>query len=348
MVARNRGIRLQLCPRAAVSPSAQRTRFTSQSLPGLPLRGDSRSSGCTARRDYPWERRVLDPMDSSSVDGSLAEERTGSGSDAAPPTRTERNHDDEHRDGHGDDRTDSALSARRVHKRRRVAAGAGGCGGRLASSRATGGRTRSAEASARTKIDRRRRCTTCGRRSNNCPPCIAVEGSPTTWLVPGVAGVQLPMQRRRAASPSVLGRLRPLLLASCSEPLLSLPGTRPDLPRVALSLRAEGSPPPSPPPAPRLLLSPSFHRPLPATPLVSPFRFRSVPPLNAQLARLPRALATGRRASGREREGGATANRQGKPLARRRCGSCPSILYEFGAGATPVTASDEKGKSTRG
>lgn len=153
MVARNRGIRLQLCPRAAVSPSAQRTRFTSQSLPGLPLRGDSRSSGCTARRDYPWERRVLDPMDSSSVDGSLAEERTGSGSDAAPPTRTERNHDDEHRDGHGDDRTDSALSARRVHKRRRVAAGAGGCGGRLASSRATGGRTRSAEASARTKIE---------------------------------------------------------------------------------------------------------------------------------------------------------------------------------------------------
>ncbi|XP_018352557.1 PREDICTED: trigger factor-like [Trachymyrmex septentrionalis] len=38
--------------------------------------------------------------------------------------------------------------------------------------------------------DRRRRCTTCRRRSNNCPPCIAVEGSPTTWLVPGVAGIR--------------------------------------------------------------------------------------------------------------------------------------------------------------
>jgi len=71
--------------------------------------------------------------------------------------------------------------------------------------------------------DRRRRCTTCRRRSNNCPPCIAVEGSPTTWLVPGVAGVQLPMQRRRRASPRVPGACVLAAALVCSFLPFSLP-----------------------------------------------------------------------------------------------------------------------------
>lgn len=64
-----------------------------------------------------------------------------------------------------------------------------------------------------------------------------MEGSPTTWLVPGVAGVQLPMQRRRAASPRVLGAC--VLSSSLRAELLlaSLP-KRPahNLPGVALSV----------------------------------------------------------------------------------------------------------------
>lgn len=149
--------------------------------------------------------------------------------------------------------------------------------------------------------DRRRRCTTCGRRSNNCPPCIAVEGSPTTWLVPGVAGVQLPMQRRRRASPRVPGAcvLAAALVCSAFSPL--------------------APPPPSAPPLPPAYLLPLFLHALPSSSLING--------------------VAGGAATSRGYRGGRLAGWwiAGNPL-RRRCGSRPSILYEFGARPTPVTA----------
>lgn len=101
--------------------------------------------------------------------------------------------------------------------------------------------------------------------------------------------------------------------------------------------------------------------------LASPFRFCSVPTSTSTLVELPRrrthtSVCAKRvsatsvcvklgRIEGRAEERGScegeklpTEGVTHHPLSR--CGSCPSILYEFGAGATPVTASD--GKESRG
>lgn len=203
--------------------------------------------------------------------------------------------------------------------------------------------------------DRRRRCTTCGRRSNNCPPCIAVEGSPTTWLVPGVAGVQLPMQRRRAQRrPASWGAcVLSSSLRAAKLSLLSLPGTRPTCP-------ARG--PLCPPPAAASTLSPTDARhPFPPTLLTSPFRFCTVPPADGRAVprSSPPRSATHHQwgAAERGRKRGRTVNRQEKPLAtsmwllpidfvrvRGRSNTCYRVRWKGAAraGATQTEREEEE------